>query len=223
MNRLAEKIKEARLLAGLTEKQLAKKCGLSISYIIQVESGKKIVNESIADKILKSLGTKEEFIKEERVIEPTPKNKAALKPQETITVEPNQTWTDALAGVIKKYPIYDLNTNKIIDYKELPIIGKKIEGHHPDKIMFIKSPNNDMEAIRIKKDDVLTISITNDIQNDCIYLFEMSGKKIVRQLRKEVNKKVKISKHTNDESSITVDMIKVKVLGKVIKSEFFID
>ncbi len=41
MNRLAEKIKKARLNAKLTEKELAKKCGLSVNYIIQIESGKK--------------------------------------------------------------------------------------------------------------------------------------------------------------------------------------
>mgnify|MGYP000890506813 FL=1 len=34
MNRLAKKINEARIAAGLTEKELAMKCGLSVSYII---------------------------------------------------------------------------------------------------------------------------------------------------------------------------------------------
>ncbi|WP_432666698.1 helix-turn-helix transcriptional regulator [Wukongibacter baidiensis] len=222
MNRLAVKIKEARIKAGLTEKALAKKCGLSVGYIIQVESGKKIVNESVAEKILKSLGTKEEFVKEEKVIEKPKKAKPAPRPQGTIPVEPNQIWADALAGVIKKYPIYELNSKKITDYKELPIINKKIEGHHPDKIMFVKSPNDDMEAFRIKKDDVLTISITKDIQNYCIYLFEMSGKKMIRQLKKDVNKKVVLSKCANDNSAMTVDMNKVKVLGKIIKNEFSI-
>ncbi|WP_066502346.1 XRE family transcriptional regulator [Abyssisolibacter fermentans] len=222
MNRLAVKIKESRIKAGLTEKELAKKCGLSITYIIQVESGKKIINESVADKILKSLGTKEDFVKEEKVIEKNKETKSAHKPQGTIPVQPNQTWADALAGVIKKYPIYELYTNKIIDYKELPIISKKIEGHHPDKIMFVKSPNNDMENFRINKDDVLTVFITKDIQNYCIYLFEINGKKMIRQLKKEANKKVKLSKCANDDCAITADMSKMKILGKIIKNEFSI-
>lgn len=222
MNRLAVKIKEARIKAGLTEKQLAKKCGLSVNYIIQVESGRKIVNESVADKILKSLGTKEDFVIEEKVIEKPKRVKSTLKPQGTIPVEPNQTWADALAGVIKKYPIYELSTNKIVNYKELPIISKKIEGHHPDKIMFVKSPNDDMEAFRIQKDDVLTVSITKDIQNYGIYLVEINGKKVIRQLKKEVNKKVTLSKCANDDSTMTFDVNRIKVLGKIIKNEFFI-
>ncbi|PAB60130.1 helix-turn-helix domain-containing protein [Anaeromicrobium sediminis] len=221
MNRLAAKIKESRISAGLTEKQLAKKCGLSINYIIQVESGKKIVNESVADKILNALGTKEEFVTEERVVE-KPKKTKAIMPQGTIPVEPNQTWADALAGVIKKYPIYDLYNNKIVGYKDLPIISKKIEGHHPDKIMFVKCSNNDMKAFRIKKGDVLTALVTKDIQNHCIYLFEMDGSKMVRQLTKESNKKVTLLKCTNDSSATTVAMSKVKILGKIIKNEFSI-
>ena len=50
MNRVAQKIKDARLKSGMSEKQLAKKCGLSVSYILQIETGKKIINEKMADK-----------------------------------------------------------------------------------------------------------------------------------------------------------------------------
>ncbi|MCT4592974.1 MAG: helix-turn-helix transcriptional regulator [Anaeromicrobium sp.] len=222
MNRLAVKIKESRIKAGLTEKGLAKKCGLSVNYIIQVESGKKIVNESVADKILKALGTKEELIQEEKPAEKKEKSKSTFKPQGTIPVEPNQTWADALAGVIKKYPVYDLYTNKIVAYKDLPILSKKIEGHHPDKIMFVKSSNDHMKKFRIEKGDVLTVLMTKDIQNQCIYLFEMKGNKMIRQLRKKDNKKVELSKCTNDNSTMTVGMNEIKILGKIIKNEFSI-
>lgn len=222
MNRLAMKIKEARIASGLTEKQLAKKCGLSVGYILQIESGKKIVNESIADKILKALGTKEEFIKEEKPA-PEPKiKKEASRPHETVIAQPNAVWADALAGVIKKYPIQDIQSGKAEGYKELPIISKKIEGHHPDKIMFVKSPNDDMEAFRIQKGDVLTVFVTNDVKNDGIYLFEVSGKKMIRQLRKEANKQMRLSKCSNDSSAKTVDINRVKVVGRIIKNEFSI-
>ncbi|AHM56061.1 helix-turn-helix domain protein [Peptoclostridium acidaminophilum DSM 3953] len=226
MNRLALKIKEARMAVGLSEKDLAKKCGLSVGYIIQVESGKKIVNESVAEKILKSLGVKEAFVDEERPAEEPqekPSKKVeAPKPKETVIVEPSQSWADALSGVIKKYPVVDLHSNKTVDYKELPIISKKIEGHHPDKIMFVKASNNDMAAFRIEKDDVLTVFMTKEIQNDGLYLFEIEGKKMIRQLRKEANNIVKLSKAPNDSSAAVIDIKKVKVLGRIIKNEFSI-
>lgn len=219
MNRLAVKIKESRIAAGLTEKELAKKCGLSINYIIQVESGKKIVNESVADKILKALGTKEEFVSEEPVKEQPKKTKENIFTG-TIPVTPNETWADALAGVIKKYPIYDMLVNKIVAYKDLPIINKKIEGHHPDKLMFVKTYSDDMSSFRIHQGDILTILINKDIQNHKLYLIEMNGGKMVRQIIKESNKKFTLLKSKKDPNPQLVDMKKVKVLGKVIKNEF---
>lgn len=226
MNRLAIKIKEARIAAGLSEKDLAKKCGLSVGYILQVEAGKKIVNESVAEKILKALGAKETFVDEERAAEMPAEKPAktieAPKPQETLIVEPSQSWADALSGVIKKYPVLDVQSNKTVGYRELPIISKKIEGHHPDKIMYAKASNSEMAAFRIEKDDVLTVFMTKEIQNDSLYLFEIDGKKMIRQLRKEANNIVKLSKAPNDSSAVVVDIKKVKVLGRIIKNEFSI-
>lgn len=223
MNRLATKIKEARLKAGLTEMQLAKKCGLSASYIIQVESGKKIINEQSADKILKALGEKAELLTATSVKEEPPaKPKVAAKPVQpaSYNVQPTEQWASALAGVLKKFPVYDCNTNKVVSYKELPIIGKKIEGHNPDKIMFVKASNNDMETLRIMMGDVITVSITKEIQNNNIYIFEMGNKKLIRKLRKESNNKVALLRGIKGEEPVVMDLKKIKLIGKCIKVEF---
>ncbi|MEL7565666.1 MAG: helix-turn-helix transcriptional regulator [Dehalobacterium sp.] len=222
MNRLAAKITQARIAAGLTEKELAAKSGLTVSYILQVESGKKIINESVAEKILKVLGSKEEFIDEERPAEKPAKTAEAPKPQEKIIVEPTETWADALAGVIKKYPVYDVLSGKVVDYKELPIINKKIVGYHPDRLMFVKASNNEMAAFRIEKGDVLTVYITKEIENSKLYLYETDGKKMIRQLTKAENNRVKLSKCINDSSAVTVDIQKVKALGRIIRNEFIV-
>lgn len=221
MNRLAKKIKDERIKAGLTENELAKKCGLSVSYILQIESGKKIVNEKVADGILKSLGTKEEFISEEKVVKKQEK-KTVKGTSQNIIVEPNQTWTSALAGVIEKYPIIDISNNKVVDYKELPIIGKKVEGHKPDKLMFYKCANDNMKYFRIRKGDILTILKTSDIKNQGLYLVEVKKKKMIRQLVKESGKKVKLLKSSNDENVVIVSQKDIIILGKVIKNEFVI-
>jgi len=55
MNRLAEEIKAKRIAAKLTEKELAKRCGLTASYIIQIELGKKVIKKSFAKKIFQEL------------------------------------------------------------------------------------------------------------------------------------------------------------------------
>lgn len=222
MNRLALKIKEERIKAGLTEKDLAKKCGLSISYILQVESGKKIINEKIADNILKALGTKEEFINEDRVIK-EPKNKKTVSPkQEKIVVEPNLAWSSALAGVIEKYPIYEQGSKKILGYKELPIINKKVEGHKPDKLSFVKSTSNDLKYFRIEKNDIVTLIKSTDIQNYGLYVITYKGRQLFRQLVIDSNNKIKLQKTSGATEFITVNKKDLKVEGRIIKVEFSI-
>ena len=48
MSRVGEKIKEARLKAGMTQKALGKKLGVAEKFINEVEIGRKIVQESFA-------------------------------------------------------------------------------------------------------------------------------------------------------------------------------
>ncbi|WP_430886349.1 S24 family peptidase [Fusibacter sp. JL216-2] len=221
MNRLAEKIKKARLNAKLTEKELAKKCGLSVNYIIQIESGKKIIKEAFADKILESLGEKSERLEDEL---PKPKLETKAKTVQssnanTPNIKPNAQWADALAGVIKKYPVEDCLTGKVVDTKELPVLGKKILGHHPDKIMFVRVSNDQMKKMRVQKNDVVTLAKTHEIQNGQIYLLEMDQKKIIRMLVKE-GQTVRLMKSLNDDSAIKVDINKIKVIGKCLAVEF---
>lgn len=225
MSRIAAKIKEARIKAKITEKELAKKCGLTASYIIQIESGKKVVNEKVAENILEVLGEKLEFMyqedkNEEKPVTPTEKKRKNNNRDEFYTVEPTEQWSDALANIIKKFPIYETDNNKIVGYKELPVLGKKIDGYSWDKVLFIKSPDNKMEVFRIKKDDIITIHLTSEIQNNCIYLFEINNKKMIRQLRKESNNKVIISTGVKGEDPDTTELSRIKVIGKCIKVEF---
>lgn len=221
MNRLAEKIKTARLKAKLTEKELAKKCGLSVGYIIQIESGKKIIKEEFADKILKSLGEKSERLEDEgakpKVVEKKPV--AKQQTQSYVNVKPNDQWADALAGVIKKYPVYDCLSGKVVENKELPVLGKKIEGHHPDKIMFVRASNDNVKRFRICKGDVVTVAMTHEIQNGQLYVIERDKKKMIRMLRKEGGR-LTLMKAPHDETPEVVEIKSVKVIGKCVAVSF---
>lgn len=223
MNRLAKKIKDARQKSGLSEKELAKRCGLSASYIIQIESGKKIINEKAADNILKVLGTKAEMLEEtsQREEMATKKEKPKAKKAQPITysVEPNAQWASALAGVIKKYNVVDCLSNKTVSYKELPIISKKVEGHNPDRIMFIKVSDDELEVLRINKGDVVTVLMTKEVQNDNLYLVIIDGKRYIRKVRKE-NNCYTFSKGVKSNQPVRVEKQRVEILGKCLKVEF---
>ena len=56
MSRLGDTIQKARIKARMTEKALGRKCGLAESFIKDVESGRKIVSDEQAQRILKVLG-----------------------------------------------------------------------------------------------------------------------------------------------------------------------
>ncbi len=224
MNRVAMKIRDARKKSGLTEKELAKKCGLSASYIIQIESGKKIINEKAADNILKTLGEKAEMLEDtsaRQEVENMPKSAPKAKAPASYSVEPNAQWESALAGVLKKYPVYDCVSGKVVNNKELPIINRKVEGHNPDRLMFIQASNDEMEVLRIQKNDIVMVMETKEIQNDNIYLLEIDKVKLMRKVRKE-NNVLKLSRTGNRSDAVTVDVKRAKVLGKCIKVEYSI-
>ena len=60
MSRLGDLIRTERLRARMTPKQVAKKCGVSESYIMAVEAGTRIIADDQARRILKTIGLREQ-------------------------------------------------------------------------------------------------------------------------------------------------------------------
>ena len=57
MSRLGDLIKLERTRQKMTAKQVAKKCGVSEKYLLDVEAGTRIIQDDQARRILKTLGT----------------------------------------------------------------------------------------------------------------------------------------------------------------------
>lgn len=224
MNRLAVKIKEARIKAKMSEKDLAKACGQNINYILQIESGKKVINEQIAEQILKILGEKIEFFqdKEEapKDIIKKPEPKKVIIKEEMKAITPTDQWADALSGVIKTYAVTDEN-GKAIDSKELSIISKKVDGVQYDKVSFVKLTNSQLPQHRLFINDVITLQSTNEYSSNGIYYIEYGQKKFVRYVEKINNTQVIISTGKN-ENEIEVGLKAIKIIGKAIKVEHYL-
>lgn len=225
MNRLALKIKEARIKAKMSEKDLAKAIGQNINYILQIESGKKVINEKLAEQILSVLNETMDFYVEPEPVKEDAVKKITVKPpvvkEPVLSITPNESWTDALSGVIKEYPVFDEISQKILDHKSYSVLNKKVEGLHFEKVMFVKVTESECPTYRIHKDDVLTIQLTHEIQNQGIYYLEMNQKKMIRKLVKSQNQVVLVSKGTS-QSKVEVPLKDLKIIGKVIKVEFFL-
>lgn len=221
MNRLAMKIKEERLKAKLTEKELAKKAGVELGYLLQIESGKKVINEKMAEKILNALGTKEEFVsKESEDVRSTAPNMKSKKAIPVSPVEPNAQWESVLAGVVQKYPIVGEQSGNVYGFKELSILGKKVDSIHFEKLMLIQVESAGLPKLRILKGDIISLQKINAIENNHIYYFEHQNKNQLAMLRVVTGNKVFILKEINDPSPVEAAIESIKVIGKAIKVEF---
>ena len=60
MSRLGDLIRTERIRQKLTPKQVAKKCGVSESYLLAVEAGTRIIADDQARRILKTIGLKQQ-------------------------------------------------------------------------------------------------------------------------------------------------------------------
>lgn len=223
MNKTAEKIQLGRLKKNMTTKQLAKKCGLTASYIEQVESGKKIINEGIATRIFKVLEIKSSALSQEAMARKTTvQSKPVPKPKRVVhqSIDTAPSWGGALDNIMRHYPIYNAHTKKKVGEKVIATLDTKVEGYHCDKISFIEVFDNTMSSYNILEDDVLMMFTTKDITNDKIYYFEYENTPYIKRLRKEQNKKVSMY---SDNKTLTVDVQKIKLIGKIVKLERKLD
>lgn len=224
MNRIGQAIYEARTKAKLSPKALGKACGLTEAYILQVEAGKKIAPESVVEKIMKQLGEQFEHFdatavadKEKAAAPQKPAIEKPLPQKPTETVMLSGLWEDALAGVIRKYPI--MRGAKRIGERELVIANKKINGIHPDKIAFV-SAQESVDAFRIHENDLLMLAVDEALQNDKLYAITYYGKFLIRKLRKESSGKLSVSPGLGGGSAEAVEDKQIKVLGRVLSVEF---
>lgn len=227
MNRLAEEIKKAREQANLSEKALARKCGLSVNYLRDVESGRKVIKEEIAETILKKLGKSMSSMNaaEETSGEAPGKNGARKKEStkevlENYDVKPTGTWQKALGNLVKTYPVQRMDNRKVVGEKSLPLLRNKVEGYHPDKLFFIEVTDNTIEGFRIKKGDWIMVLDTQEIENGTFYLIKGEKGRIIRKLRREGSGKVTLFQGREGECGVSKTKSELKIIGKCIKVEF---
>lgn len=229
MSRIGEQIKEARTKQNLTQKQLAKKIGVAEKYIQEIETGVKIINQDILDKIIKLLDTQindsvifenyEEDFKEPVPVKPIKR----IEPKKLELKEENQEiWTNALSGVLADIPVFDYELNKPITTKQLPVISKKIDNQPKDKVLFIKVMDNDMSGFRIYKYDIAFSVYTHEVENDTICLLEYQGERMIRQVQKLDNNKILLISNPGSVRTETAALKEINILAKLLKVEFIL-
>lgn len=214
MSRVGVKIQDARNKKGIALKQLAKKLGVSESFLSDIENGRKILNEDYIRRIEKALDINlndDVFTEVEEPVE----NLKEVEKSGTV----NKQWEDAFSHILKKIPVYDINFKEIYDYKFLPIIDRKIEGYNPEKVAYITVPDDSMRGFRIHKGDKIMVFLNPEIVNNSISLVEIDGKRAIRQIKRLDSSKALVISHSNDLKTETRDVKSFNVIGRCIRLE----
>ncbi len=234
MSRLGETIRAARLKAKMTEKALGKKCGMAENVIKSIEMGTRIVSDDQAQRILKILGAENPISNELEVASepeqrPRPRPRAYVIPApqpEAVPVAQTQTqtdqatdaWLDALGGVVKRVPVMDEN-GVAIDHVLVPILGGKIEGGAPDKVLFYRCPDDMLRGFRIYAGDLLLTIPATKIEDDQIMLVIYQEQRIARKVKRLDGNRVLLQAFDREFGSVTAAAADVAVMGKCVKLE----
>lgn len=228
MSRVGEKLKEARLKSGLTQKALAKKLGVSDKFINEVEIGKRVVQENFIERASKLLNVDlndiSMVVTDEALMEERKEEKAREKENKKVSPktlgETSEVWTEAFSSVLKKVNIYDYSLNNVLGDKELPNYSGKIEGFPVDKVMYLKVSDNDMSGFRIMKGDLAFGHLVKEVSNNGIFLIEYKEKRIIRQIKLLGNSRALLISNEGSVRTETVELNSLKVIAKLERIEF---
>ena len=228
MSRVGEKIKEARLKSGLTQKALAKKLGVSDKFINEVEIGKRVVQENFIERASKLLNVDfndiSMVVTDEALMEERKEEKAREKENKKVSPktlgETSAVWTEAFSSVLKKVNIYDYSLNNVLGDKELPNYSGKIEGFPVDKVIYLKVSDNDMSGFRIMKGDLAFGHLVKEVSNNGIFLIEYKEKRIIRQIKLLGNSRVLLISNEGSVRTETVELNNLKIIAKLERIEF---
>jgi transcriptional regulator with XRE-family HTH domain len=225
MSRVGDKIKNIRMSTGMSQKQLAKKLGVAENFVNEVETGRKIINQDLIDRISKVLGKDINDITmsfEEQVFEEEKVKKPAAPVRKDKPEQVSDVWNEAFASVIKSIPIYNYSLTKVLGSRQLPILNNKIEGHNQDKVFYLEIESDDMIGFRIAKGDLAFAVSTNEFFNNSISLIQYGDKRVIRQLQRLDNSKALIISNKGSVVTETVGIKEIKVIAKLERLEIFL-
>ena len=239
MSRLGDLIRMERLRAKLTPKQVAKKCGVSESYLLAVEAGTKIIADDQARRILKSIGLREqteaEFSLDDiaatvdlaqvqpqmaRAAQPKPKPREAevVASTEEEKGVAGSVWLDALSSVLKRVPVMNAVLQPS-DYVLLPIQNGKIEGANPEKVFYYAAPDDSMRGFRIHAGDRVLVVPTQSPVDGAVMLVEYNSHRYLRKVKVLPGMNVLLQAYDREYDAQTAGVNEMTFLGRAIRLE----
>lgn len=234
-SRMGEIIRKARLEKGMTEKQLGKKTGMAENVIREIEAGTRIVSDEQSQRIMKVLGvegsimpmsTEMDAANEGPVkLRPKPRpyiiaaetpERPLSEPEKEQVVEDASGWLDALGGVLKRVPIIGPD-GVVIDHYLSPVVGGRIEGGHPDKVMYFRCPDDSLSGFRVWAGDLLLVIPEPIPADDALMLVRKGQLRLVRKVKKLPGGMIMLQSYDREFKSETVPLKELLFVGRCVK------
>ena len=240
MSRLGDLIRTERVRQKLTPKQVAKKCGVSESYLMAVEAGTRIIADDQARRILKAIGLKQqteaEFTLDDiaatvDLVQVQPKMAAAVaarKPEKkeaevvATSVEESvagSVWLDALASVLKRVPVMNA-VMKPVSYRLVPVENGRIEGANPEKVFFYLAPDDSMRGFRIHKGDIVLTVPANSPVDGAIMLLNHNEHRYLRKIKVLDDHTVLLQHYDREYEADTVAISDIGFISRCVRVTF---
>ena len=240
MSRLGDLIRLERTRQGLTHKQVARKCGVSDKYLMEVEAGIRIIADDQARRILKSMGmtehTEADFTLDDiaatvdlqsavpQLTKAAEAKKAPAKQEKAEVVAESgpgvagSIWLDALSGVLKHVPIYNA-VMKEVGHRLLPITNGRIEGAAPDKVYYFMAPDNSLRGFRVQRGDLLLVVPAQAAVDGAIMLLQTPQGRILRKVKRVNDYQAMLQKYDEAFESEIKNFSDLTFVGRCVRLE----
>ena len=238
MSRLGDLIRTERIRQKLTPKQVARKCGVSESYLEAVEAGTRIIADDQARRILKAIGLKQqteaEFTLDDiaatvdlaqvqprlaEAVKKPPKKEAELAASTAEEGVAGSVWLDALQSVLKRVPVMNA-VMKPVSYRLVPVENGRIEGANPDKVFFYLAPDDSMRGFRIHKGDVVLTVPAQSPVDGAVMLMNYKEHRYLRKVKILNDHQVLLQSYDREYEAETVSISDIGFLSRCVKVTF---
>lgn len=229
MSKIGSEIQKIRIQKNISTKQLAKKIGVNERNILDIESGKSIIKDSMLRQIEKALETdiqNHQFSIDTKETEFEPETMQELldaqhKPKKK-SIKTEQVWESAFSNAFAELPVYGYDLKTVLERKHLPIIKNKVEGFSKDKIFYIRVNDLEMNGFRIRKNDIALAFKSKEFNKNGIYFIEFNGQRMFREIKHLDQLNYYLISQPSEIRQLKVPKKSIQILAKIIKIEFYL-
>lgn len=240
MSIIGTNIRNIRNKQKLSAKQLAKKCGISESALLEIEEGKKIPTTQFTKLITKVLGVNIDAIEPSYFSdyfdeEPEQKEPAASRSAKIINTKnadnkqgKANTISDAISKAVQKIPVLSKVTagkgvpfeGDIIDSKFEPVFQGKSNNIAGEEFIYYLVADNSMQGARIMKGDLALVFLTDSIRDKDIVLFTYKNNTYIRRYKAVTDTLIVLYPENPDYETFAIDKKDIRLIGKLLRIEF---